>query len=291
MPSVGTATVLAGAGAIAANEALLLSGGHVLGAQVVAGILVVLLINAGAFFDPPDSRSATDGVANACRALALVAVIPVAAAALPVHELSRPSSVLAVSIPLAAACIWMAHRSAITLGPLLRRPRLLADTAITGVGIPLGFVAYLLGAPTLASDRLTHVAAGVAALLVAGAVEELVFRGAVQEALQRVLGRMGVVVATVLSVGVYVGVGWSLVTAAAAAAFFAAAVARTRRLWGAMAGHALFLVGAAVVWPVGLGERQSWSVDAAAATGIIVSACVGLVVTSMLIRSHRRHAV
>jgi membrane protease YdiL (CAAX protease family) len=86
-------------------------------------------------------------------------------------------------------------------------------------------------------------------------VEEIVFRGLLQGALQRIAGRLGAVAATALFACAYLGGGPAgvVVAIAVAGAVFAYGFARSGNLYGAIAGHYALALGAFVVWPLLLG--------------------------------------
>ncbi|MBV9535463.1 MAG: CPBP family intramembrane metalloprotease [Solirubrobacterales bacterium] len=96
------------------------------------------------------------------------------------------------------------------------------------------------------------------AVAAASLTEELLFRGLVQSTLQRSIGRAGLLAATALFAATYLGLGPAalVMVVALAGLVFAVIVARTGNLTGAVAGHALFALGAGAFWPVLLGRRH-----------------------------------
>jgi membrane protease YdiL (CAAX protease family) len=235
---------------IGLNQAVLVSSGHLLAATVIAGALVVALVNAAPLVESQlgpgsDSRA----VAAGFRALALVSVIPLTGATLPLSELSVPAAELLVAVPVCVAAFWIPCLRSMIVALLVRPTDLRSQAAIAAGGLPLGLVAYFLdGESAQAVTAFGVVIVGSAAVATAAA-EEIVFRGALQQALGQVLGTAGVAIAAALSIAAYFGTGWLLFPMALAAALFSIAVHRTEVLWGALIGHIALSFGAAVVWP------------------------------------------
>jgi membrane protease YdiL (CAAX protease family) len=130
------------------------------------------------------------------------------------------------------------------------------QTVVAACGIPLGLAGFALLEPApLSGSRSAGalLAAGVVVFLVAGVLEEVVFRGLLQRALALAVGDVpGTIAAAALFAAVYLGT-----RSAAAVAFFGAfgAVAawwirRTGDLAGVAAAHGLLAAGLVVVWPV-----------------------------------------
>jgi membrane protease YdiL (CAAX protease family) len=252
---VGLWMVLVGSAALVLVQALLIAGGQVLAGQITSGVLLLIFANGAWIIDQAQGSSQAVQLATALRALALVALIPVVAAGLPLNELSRPVAILLAAGTIGISAIWLARMSGIDLRLLLRRRRMPFQLAVAFTGIPLGLIAYLQGAQSLPTSADRGLLVVVAAAALVPAVEELVFRGVLQQALQAVAGRLGVLVATGLFAGTYLGSGSAslILTVTLAGAIFAASVALTGSLVGAIAGHVALTMGASVVWPAAFG--------------------------------------
>jgi membrane protease YdiL (CAAX protease family) len=136
-----------------------------------------------------------------------------------------------------------------------RRPRL--DLGIAAIGIPAGFIGYLLlrPQPLMPGAGPAQTLAGIVALVVFAAfTEELLFRGLLQSVAIDAFGisRFGIVYAAAISGVMYLGSG-SLPYTIAVGAFgllLGATIVRGGSVWGATASHSLALVGMAFMWPV-----------------------------------------
>jgi membrane protease YdiL (CAAX protease family) len=235
---------------IGLNQVLLVSRGHLLAAAVIAGVLVVALVHAASLVESQlEPGSDSPAVAAGFRALALVSVIPLAGAALPLSELSVPAAELLVAVPVGVAAFWMPGQRSTIVALLARPVDTRSQAAIAAGGLPLGLVAYFLDGESAQAVTALGVAIVSSAAVATAAVEEIVFRGALQPALARVLGTAGVAIAAALSIAAYFGTGWLLFPMALAAALFSIAVHRTGVLWGALIGHVVLSFGATVVWP------------------------------------------
>ena len=244
---------------LAAADAALVARGHLLAGAVADGALLVLLLNVAAWH-----RMASGAAASAMRALALLALARLVAAGMPTADVSRPAAQLMVALPVGYAAVRLAPLTGVRLRRLFhprsvlrRRERALTDVGVVLAGAALGLIAYELDAPALATadSSSTRVALATLAVTVTVVVEELVFRGVVQSALQRIAGRLGAAAATVLFACAYLGGGpaGAVLAIAAAGAVFAYGFARSGNLYGAIAGHYALALGAFVAWPLLLG--------------------------------------
>ena len=245
------------AAAFVATEVCLVLPGHLLAAQLVDAVLVVVLVNVGL---RGDARLSARGMAarSALCALALVPLIRVFALGLPSQDLSRAANLLLVAVLIGAAASRMAAALGVELGALLR-PRLSAPHGLAiGGGLLLGGVAYLAGAPILwpRDPAAADLVLAIAALTCAAIAEELVFRGVVQVTLQRAIGAVGLIIASAMFAVTYLDAGTTaLVLVYALAGFvFARSVARSATLAGALVGHILLAVGAGAAWPLAFGR-------------------------------------
>lgn len=262
---------LLSAGLIVTVEAGLTAQGRVLASQIASAGLVLMLLNAGALLRG-DSREAQAGRA-AMHALALIPLIRVVGAGLPLRDLSSTTEQLLVAVPVGAAAFFMAPIVGVPREMFVVARQAHLQMAALGCGLALGLLAYLLGAPALwsAGAASSRILLAITVAILAAAVLEIVFRGVVQVSLQRVAGRAGVVGASVLFSATYLDAGSAafVMTAALAGVIFAYVVDRTATLGGVVVGQALFAVGSGGLWPALLGrEHPSWSDDSAVALGL-----------------------
>jgi membrane protease YdiL (CAAX protease family) len=182
--------------------------------------------------------------------LALVALIRPISLAAAVPTLEPLAWYALAGLPLlvgAALAVRLVEEPARELHLRIARPWL--EAAMAAVGISAGLVGYFLLRPT---PLLSHSSAGgygamVAILIVFGGVlEELIFRGLVQNAVTEAVGnaRTGVAFAAALSAALYWGSGSIpyMLLMALVGATFGLALLRGASLWGVAFGHGLMLV-------------------------------------------------
>lgn len=278
----GMAVALLSAAVLIAVEAALLVPGHALAADIAYAVLVFVLLNAAAIVL---RRSPEAQVAGwALQALALVALSRVVGFGLPLRDGSRMAGTLVVAVLIGLAAAWAAPKLCVPLGALLRVRSWPGQVATAAAGLALGFAAYLLGAPALWAPGAARgrIVVALVAVSVASLTEELLFRGVVQSTLQRAAGRVGLLAASAVYTATYLGFGSvALVMAVALAGLiFSYMVARTGSLTGAVAGHALFVLGAGGFWTVLLGRRHHpWAHGPGATVGLAVLLAVMVIVT------------
>lgn len=257
---LGASVVLLSVVVLIASEAALLAPGHTLAADIVSAVLVFTLLN-GAVIASRSQRSPAAWVtARALQALALVALARVVGFGLPLRDASAAAATIVVAALIGLAAAWAAPSLGVSLRRLMAfRPS--PDQAGAAVaGLVLGIAAYVVGAPTLWAPGAggSAIVVALVAVVAAAVTEELLFRGLVQSTLQRSLGRAGLLAATALFASTYLDLGTAalVMVVALAGLVFSVIVARTGNLTGAVAGHALFALGAGAFWPVLLGRRN-----------------------------------
>ena len=245
------ALILALGGAVVAAE-VAVAYDAVLGA-ICQGIVLVTVLNVAT-----TRRSAPVGAVSAADAallaIALVPLLRILSLTLPLGEVRPSVWPVVVGVPLLVAVV-LALR---TLGwrPArvgLHRGRWSHEVGIALTGVPLSLIAF--GLETDADDVDTTswlgAAVAVAALLIGAAViEELIFRGVLQQALTELAGRIGVLAAAALYVATYASSSSDAVLVAALLALvFATHRSQGGALSGVMVGRALTLIGALLLWP------------------------------------------
>jgi len=269
------------ASAVVAVEACLVAPGHLLAAQIVDGVLVMVIVNLAMRDRSRMSKRAARTLA-ALRALALVPLIRVAGMGLPIKDRSDAFGVLTIALALGVAVLVLAP----TVGISRRRFVTLRMTvphlyAVVG-GAALGFVAFLTGAPALWTDgdASDAVALALAAAVCAAIVEEVVFRGVLQLTFERAAGALGAFGATAIFAALYLDAGSvALVLTYALAGFvFARSVSRSGALGGAVIGHVLLAVGAGALWPIAFDRTVPVDLHEPY-TSILLTAAIGAVAT------------
>jgi len=121
-------------------------------------------------------------------------------------------------------------------------------------GLPLGSIGYLIAGPerSIVSGGSARIFAAAAVIVfLAGLLEELLFRGLIQGALERLFGWGGPLLGSALFGFVYLGVGaasyWVFI--AVLGVVFASVVARTGTVLGVGIAHGLLNVSVLIVWP------------------------------------------
>lgn len=192
--------------------------------------------------------------ADALLVLALVPMIRIVSVAMADDAFSPLTQYAVVGAPLLAAAGW----AAVVVGPppilaLLRAPSWLLQAAIGLSGVPLGLGAFLILRPAPLWEHLTAVRVvwgSFVVLVFAALLEEVVFRGLVQNAFCALYGRGGLLVSTVLFTAVYLGARPAYIPFVATVGLaFAWLVQRTRSLVGVVLAHALLVIGLIIVWP------------------------------------------
>jgi membrane protease YdiL (CAAX protease family) len=251
---VSSALVLAYVTAVAAAQVVPALASPLSGAIMNAVLLVVLLEHRRYFF----MQRHWPGAATMSTALGGLALVPLLTLLSLAFALDRTSvwSYALIGPPAVLAVVLAAR----TLAPdrSLRDwagGRALRQTAAAACGVPLGLAAFALLEPAPLAGSLsgaTLIGAAAVVFVVAGAVEEAIFRGLLQPGLVGVLGTVaGIAAASLLFGAAYLRTG-----SAEAVAFFAvlgalagAWVQRTGDLAGVAAAHGLLSAGLIVIWP------------------------------------------
>ena len=187
-------------------------------------------------------------------ALSLVPILRLMSFVMPVSGLPRiydyalTGAALALAVGLGVRAADATHAVARLLTSVRWTQALVAAS-----GVPLGLAAYLAvePEPVVADVRSLAAVAAVVVLGFGGALEEIVFRGVVQQALSAVLGRVGIVVAALLYGATYLGIDPKVyaVFALASGLAFGVVVERTKSLVGVTFARALMTIGSLLAWP------------------------------------------
>jgi membrane protease YdiL (CAAX protease family) len=269
--------LLAAALAVIGVEVVVALGDLLVGAIAAAALIVVLV------FERPSADSGGAArqrgrVRSALRVLALVPLARLVTITLPLPDISPAAGILVASAVVLVATVRMAWAVGLRIGGFGRDD--IGQPVPLAVGYVLGFIAYLAGAPVLVTQHTAGATAAVAvaALLAAAAAEELLYRGVVQMALQRAIGRVGVVVAVVVFATTYLGSGAAalVLVAFVAGLVFADNVMRTGATGGVVLAHAVMAVTASVVWPVLLGAVPPHVDDVVLVAGLGAASLIAL---------------
>jgi membrane protease YdiL (CAAX protease family) len=243
-PAIASVLVLAGA-------ELLFVDRHVLAGLVVEAALVLALVHVAALTTSDEGRL-----------FGLLALVPLArllSFTMPLGGVQPLYWHALIGAPLLPALVVASRAYGYSPSSLgFRRARPVAQLAIAASGGPLGLAAYAILRPAPAAPTLdrSHLLFGSLTLLVFAAfIEELLFRGLLQQAATSVFGAAGIVVVNLVYAVTAIGslsAGYA-VFAGLTGCWFSIAARRSRCLWGVIAAHALAVVGLVLVWPSVLG--------------------------------------
>ncbi len=240
--------LVSGVAAIAGAEALVASGRVVEGALCHAAIALALL-NGSAFSGEAMPR-------RAFASLAPISLLRILSLAVPIARVPQFYWYAMVGLPLLAAAALLAWRAGLRCECLrVDRRGLPTQVLIALAGLPLGLAAFVIlrPKPLVATPQWPAMLAGAAILVAfAGFVEELLFRGLVQQVAVEVYGSLGLIVGSVLFASVYAGsLSYVFVLyAGCVGLLFGLLVKRTGSIWGVVAAHGILNVGSMLVWPL-----------------------------------------
>lgn len=229
-------------GAIAAAELLVVFVDIPVGA-VAHALLAFGLIVQWVVVEPAPYRR---GLA----ALALVPLIRILSMALVLPDLPSTAWGGLAAAALIGAAILMVR--AIELAPEDLRIGLPSDWTVTRLVILAAVVAALLvSVGTLTFEPMPTGGLAVAFLVLAAVAEELTFRGVIQGAFRSMYGRAALLYANFPFVVVYLGTRSVVLIVVIAVLGIALgwAVERSRSIWPAIIGHAVFSLGVGLGWP------------------------------------------
>lgn len=215
-----------------------------MGAQLV--LLTILLIDAS--FARRDERTLLI-------ALAFAPLLRVASLVLPLAGLPIISWYLLTSIPLSVALLFAARILGLPRAYFgLRASRVLPQIAIGLLGAPLGVIPYLILRPDSLVAAFNWRSLLIPALILfvsTGVIEELVFRGMLLSAVEKVMGEWSIVYSSAVYAALQIG-NRSLLAVSFAfvvSLVFAWFVRRTHSVVGVAIAHGLMSIGAYLVFP------------------------------------------
>lgn len=248
------AFVLAAVVAIIGAEALIAFVDPLIGVALDA-VIIAVLAGHRYVFAPRGTQAPPPAIALACVALSLLPILRLLSFTLPAKKLVEITWYELIGAPILAVLLILCRIDP-DLGRLARnRGRILTQGAIASTGIPLGLAGFLITRePALdaGSRALTYVLGPVVLVAFAALTEELLFRGAVTVALERIVGPWVALAGSALMFAAFHLDGGHLTYVPFAAAYglaFGLAVRRTGSLTGVAAAHGLLNVGMIVVWP------------------------------------------
>lgn len=212
---------------------------------VLHGVLIIVLLVAAALRPSGRWRALP-------AALAVVSLLRLLSLGMPFVGMPSPVRALLVSGPLLLAVVLVLRLPGMSVAALGLRPRSWWRQGLVALtGLPLGAAAALAGlpGPDAAGDGWLQVTGFAVAWVIAAVVEELVFRGVVQQAAAAVLGRGAFLCSTAVFAAAYVGSG-SATVAAVVGLVFGVGVQLTGSVVGVAVAHALLTVSAVWWWPL-----------------------------------------
>lgn len=250
VPVVGSYVV-----AIAATEACVAFVSAFAGTLAYSLLLIAMLTHSVLRLAPEENRAESRKLdsTHAILALAFLPVLRLVSMTAPVGGGTQAAQYLLVGGILLATIAWAAW--GVRLPGASLRPRFPGlEFGVVWLGVPLVLAAHFAIRPATVAqgDRWTQLGTAAFAVGLAGAVEELIFRGFIQSAFARLYGPVAApLCATGLYLISYLGVRPVLMIAFAGVLglLFSWLVQRTQSLLGAIVSHSLVNVGLFVVLP------------------------------------------
>ena len=248
------AFVVAAVVAIIYAEALIAFVDPLLGVALDA-VIIATLASHRYIFTPRGTQAPPLSISVACVALSLLPIMRLLSFTLPAKRLEEVAWYELIGAPILAVLAVLCRVDP-DLGRLLRNPgRMLVQGAIALTGVPLGLAGYLItreAALDAGSPALTYVLGPLVLIVFAAFTEELLFRGALMVALERIGGQWMALACSALMFAAFHLDGGHLAYVPFAAGYgfaFGVAVRRTGSLTGVAAAHGLLNVGMIILWP------------------------------------------
>ena len=225
-------------------------------AVLASGALAVAVLNyAGVRVER--ATGGRDALGRALCALALLPLIGLVGTALAIDSVPATARVALVAVSSLAGAVVAARALGLTTEELgLKRGRVHAQVGIASTGIPLGLLALALGGgETFAPLREASPVALAAAIVLAAAVEELIFRGILASTFEELVMRSGILWTSALFAVTAIATGsvGLVITLALCGLVWGWARRRTGSIAGTAVAHALFAGLLAFVPPSVLG--------------------------------------
>jgi hypothetical protein len=187
--------------------------------------------------------------------LALIPMLRILSLTMPLREVPQLYWYVMVGTPLLVAValtVRLLSFSWETLGLHLRAWPL--QLGIGLLGIPLGIAGYILFRPEPLITQLdwpSVVIGGIILAFFTGLLEEIIFRGMLQQVTGEIFGRLSVLYSTALFAIMYIGtlsLSYMLFVGLVGL-LFGICVYRTRSIWGVVIAHSLLNIGMLLIWP------------------------------------------
>jgi len=224
--------------------------GVALDAVIVAGLAGHRYV-----FAPGGTRAPAPAVTLACLALSLLPILRLLSLTLPTKRIAEIAWYEMVGAPILVVLVLLCRIDG-DLVRLARNPgRIGVQAGIALSGVPLGLLGYLIARPeplATGSNALNFLLGPPILIVFSGLTEELLFRGAIAVALERIGGRsMALALPALLFAAFHLDMGHPAYVpfAAAYGLLFGLAVRRTGALWGVAAAHGLLNVELIILLP------------------------------------------
>lgn len=221
-----------------------------LGTALHAVLLVVLL----AYFIRMDER--TDWPTYcAIPVLALLPLMRVISVAMPVGIVDQLYWPFLVGTPVLFAAILLSHTLNLTWNRSgISRRFWLLQAAIATSGLPLGLIAYFIAQPDPLAAGVTwfdFILGSIILVIFSALVEEIIFRGMLQQIAVQLFGIPGILWSSVLFAAMYIGSlsGEMVLFMLAVGLLFSLYVYWTDSIWGVVLAHSVFKIGLLLVYP------------------------------------------
>lgn len=240
-----TIVVLAYLGAVAVAEVMSVFVGAILGTLAHA-ILIPTMLSHYALSEARYRR--------VLPVLALAPLLRLLSLTMPIKQLPQIYWYALVGVPLLLAVGLVAQLLDLSWSESgLRFASWRPQVLMAASGLPLSVAAFLILPPNPLASRWWEVAIGsVILVLFTGFVEEIIFRGLLQQVIAEVFGQIGILYSSILFAVMYIGSlsAVYVLFVGLTGLFFSWCVNRTGSIWGVVVAHSLISVGTVFIWPL-----------------------------------------